>query len=89
MESENKDLNQSGEQNVQDPVHHSSLVEKIAEKLLDVVENMDTDFPLSGGEEHPVHRHNEPKKEEHEHIKTSFREDLETDFPLSGGEVDH
>jgi hypothetical protein len=27
----------------------------IIEKIEDVIYNMDTDFPLSGGEEHPVH----------------------------------
>jgi hypothetical protein len=47
---------------------------------------MDTDFPLSGGDEsHPAVVH-EDKKEKKKDKKTSAKEDLDTEFPLSGGE---
>lgn len=34
---------------------HVSFWKKVVDKVTDIIENMDTDFPLSGGEEHPVH----------------------------------
>lgn len=86
---EQKDLNEQGAEHSASHEHHATIFEKIAEKIHDAIENMDTDFPLSGGEEHPVHHKTEEKVEEKPHHKTSFLEDLDTDFPLSGGEVDH
>ena len=42
---------------------HHSFLDTIMEKIEDVIDNMDTDFPLSGGIEHPV-RHNRRRAEQ-------------------------
>jgi len=60
--------------------------------LIDKVDNLDIDFPLSGGEEPD---HSSPKTEEeleeerkkNEQKKHNFLHDLDVEFPLSGGEV--
>jgi len=87
------DSSQEQAPKAEENTHTGSIVDKIREKIHDALENMDTDFPLSGGEEHPVHHEPKPPhegpEEEKPHHKTSFFEDLDTDFPLSGGEVSH
>ena len=101
MANENEDIKKEGTSNAdgdhKEPEHkHQSIIGKIVESIEDAIEEMSTDFPLSGGEEHPVHhkhhKKEEPKEEkkdeqEEHHKKSSFFHDLETDFPLSGGEV--
>src|ERR1700677_4070977 len=60
MANENEDIKNEGAENKQAPKHHSWL-----ENLIDKVQDMDTDFPLSGGEEdpRPTHHHTEKKPE--------------------------
>ena len=90
MATENESIKNENTRN--NEPKHSSVAGNIVEKIEDAVENMDTDFPLSGGVEHPVHHkhpHTEKEADKKEHPKkTSFPEDLETEFPLSGGEVE-
>lgn len=70
--------------------HHKSWLER-------AVEQEDTDFPLSGGEEDEdlddgtddEDDENADDENTDDETTSSFRDDLETDFPLSGGEVDH
>jgi len=60
MANENEDIKKEGAENSEAPKHHSWL-----ENLIDKVQDMDTDFPLSGGEEdpRPAHHHTEKKPE--------------------------
>ena len=92
MANENEDVKNESARNNEKPEHHS-IAGKIIDKIEDVIENMDTDFPLSGGEEHPVHHHEHEEEKpgeqpKEEHHKTSFLDDLNTEFPLSGGETE-
>ena len=93
MANENDNIKPEGVENNEEPKHHHSLLENIVEKI----QNLDSEFPLSGGEtEEDLDRvehagkdkdgHSDENKEEH-HKKTSFFDDLDTEFPLSGGEV--
>ena len=80
-------------ENTNNPEEHTEEHKSWLQKAL---EQADTDFPLSGGEEDEDLDDGEEEedaaaatddtKDEH---KSSFMEDLDTDFPLSGGEVDH
>ncbi|MFI5195696.1 MAG: hypothetical protein ACHQD8_01280 [Chitinophagales bacterium] len=87
MKNENENIKNANPENKDEkPKHHTTLMGDIAEEI----EHMDTDFPLSGGDEsHPavVHHVHKEEEEEEEHKKTSFFHDLDTDFPLSGGDV--
>ena len=82
-----KDETEGNEENKAGQKQHSWI-----SNLIDKVENIDVDFPLSGGEE-PHHSH--PKTEEEieeerkkdEQKKHNFLHDLDAEFPLSGGEV--
>lgn len=78
------------ENNAADNAPHKTVIATIIEKIEDVIENMDSDFPLSGGVEHPVnhHDHIDAEPAEKQHITTSFPKDVNTEFPLSGGEVE-
>ena len=66
-------------------------LEHIEDEVEGNIENLDTDFPLSGGEE-PMTALDEEDEEDTDddkkEKKSSFRKDLNTEFPLSGGEVD-
>jgi len=86
MANENDELKEEGQENTGEQPQHKSWIGKILEQI-------DTDFPLSGGEEEEdfenVNEATGDDEEPEEHKKSSFFEDLDTDFPLSGGEVDH
>jgi hypothetical protein len=98
MANDNEDIKKESSENSEEPKHHKSWVGN----LIDKIQDLDTDFPLSGGEEdpRPTHHHTEEKPEEgenkegSEHHKSFLRniidkiQDLDTDFPLSGGEED-
>ena len=93
MTNENEDIVNAGAENNdgEKKESHHSLLDSIIEKIEDTVDNLDNDFPLSGGIEHVVHHKHEDAEEETteekpEH-KKSFLEGLDTEFPLSGGEV--
>jgi len=79
MKSENEDLRKD-----------ETWAEHIEDEMAGNIENLDTDFPLSGGEEPltAVPDDIEEVSNEEDTEKTSFQEDLETEFPLSGGEVE-
>ena len=67
--------------------HPHNLIDDIVEGI----QKLDTQFPLSGGETEEDFESATGKDEEtdeKEHTKTSFREDLDSEFPLSGGEVE-
>ena len=81
--------------NDRDHQHHSSWIAHVIEKLGNAVDNINVDFPLSGGEEPALHSHHsrrltaEEIEEEQKmrfHWKTSLFHHLDTDFPLSGGQ---
>ena len=60
MANENEDIKKGDAENNEAPKHTSWLG-----NLIDKVQDMDTDFPLSGGEEipRPAHHHHEAKPE--------------------------
>ncbi len=75
--------------------HHSTWVENVMVKLEEAIHNIDTDFPLSGGDEPSLHTHHARHMTEEEraevHEKWSRRlaflhPNVTTEFPLSGGE---
>ncbi len=97
MANENEDIKKDNPENK--PHHHTwtgDLIEKIEEKIEETIDNIDADFPLSGGEEpHHAHPHHKTEKTEEEiaaekeheqHKKHSFLSGLNSEFPLSGGE---
>jgi len=60
MATENEDIKKEGADNREAPKHHSWL-----DNIIDRVQDLDTDFPLSGGEEDPrPARHHTEKKPE-------------------------
>ena len=74
-------------ENVNNPEENKEEHKSWLQKAL---EQEDTDFPLSGGEEDEDLDDGEDDEEsDTEDTESSFKEDLDTDFPLSGGEVDH
>lgn len=76
---ENEDIKKDKEEN-------KSWLGHIAEEIKEEAEHIDTDFPLSGGDEsEPAVVHTDKKEEDK---KTSFLHDLDTEFPLSGGETE-
>lgn len=44
-------------QEVSGSIHHETFFEKISEKIHTFIDNIDTDFPLSGGDEPALHVH--------------------------------
>ena len=93
IKNENAENSAGGEN--KDASKHHTWVGDIIDKIEDAIDNIDADFPLSGGDEpHHTTHHSAPKTEEEieeekkkeEHKKTSFLHDLNIDFPLSGGE---
>jgi hypothetical protein len=79
----NSDENKNGE-----PAKHHTWIENIVENI----QKLDTEFPLSGGETEEDFENADDSEEggenEEQTTKTSFNDDLETEFPLSGGEVE-
>ena len=78
-----------------DHAHHSTWVENVMVKLEEAIHNIDTDFPLSGGDEPALHTHHSHHMTEEE--KQAMKEkwarrlaflhpNVNTEFPLSGGE---
>ena len=81
--------------------HHSSWISHMIERIEDAIDELNVDFPLSGGDpvaahhnHHHVHIHHAhartPEEIEEErlkraHWKSSLQHFLERDFPLSGG----
>ena len=59
----------------------------IKEEIDGNIENIDTDFPLSGGEE-PQNTQDKSGEIKEDSDGTSFSKDLDTEFPLSGGETE-
>jgi hypothetical protein len=85
METENEDIKKENQEE-QEPTWLENIKEEIS--------HMDTDFPLSGGDEsHPAVHHVDKDEEdieaEDEKIlrRPSLYHDLECEFPLYGGEV--
>ena len=53
----------------------------------DFMKNLDTEYPLSGGEEDEDMETDEDMEDDEEDDE-EFKESLDTEFPLSGGETD-
>lgn len=90
MGTENENTNNEGAENNEAPKHHSWI-----ENIVDKIQKLDTEFPLSGGETEEDFESVDDKEEDEtgeekadKSKKTSFFDDLDTEFPLSGGEVD-
>ena len=81
--------------------HHSTWISHVIERIEDAIEDMNVDFPLSGGapvtvhHHHHVHTHHAHARTPEEiaeeqmkraHWKASLHHFLDTDFPLSGGQ---
>lgn len=75
--------------------HHSTWVENVMVKLEEAIYNIDTDFPLSGGDEPALHTHHsrlmtaEERQAIHEKWANRLaflHPNVTTEFPLSGGE---
>ncbi len=95
MENEKEDFSKDNTGDTES-THHKSWIGNIVEKIEDELENMESDFPLSGGEDHPIHpRHHhedesseKDKDENHESFTSHLLDNVDTDFPLSGAEED-
>jgi hypothetical protein len=95
MENEKEDIKKENTQETGEG-HHKSWIGNIVEKIEDELENMESDFPLSGGEDHPIHPHHhhedeasaEKGEEHHEPFTKHLLDNVDTDFPLSGAEED-
>jgi len=95
MANENENINPENAENNEEPKPHHTWLENIVENI----QKLDTEFPLSGGETEEDFESVDDSEEEdadddkgakksEEHHHTSFKDDLETEFPLSGGEVE-
>ncbi len=81
--------------------HHSSWISHVIEKIEDAIDEINIDFPLSGGDPVAAHHHHHHVHTHHAHARTAeevveerkqrghwkvdFHHFLERDFPLSGG----
>ncbi len=88
MADENDQIDQAATPKTEDHKHHTWL-----ETVVENIQKLDTEFPLSGGEteedfERVGDKEDDEENKEVHHPKTSFYDDLETEFPLSGGEVE-
>ena len=54
----------------------------------DFIKNLDTEYPLSGGEADDDDLETDEHMEDDEEDDEEFKESLDTEFPLSGGETD-
>jgi len=91
MADENEDIKKEGSENKEETKpeqkHHTWIGD-----LIEKIDNIDVDFPLSGGEEPHYLRPKtgeelEEERKKDEQKKHNFLHDLDAEFPLSGGEV--
>jgi hypothetical protein len=79
--------------NAQESARHHSWIGSIFEKIIaEERAAINTDFPLSGGEEHPhvYYTHDNEEnvimEEKRNRRRSTFLDHLDCEFPLSGGE---
>ena len=87
MANEKENIKKEENENQEDQKKHTWMGDLIES----AINNIDGDFPLSGGEEphHSQHKTDEEIEEEkkkEEEKKATLKHDLNIDFPLSGGE---
>ena len=80
--------------------HHSSWISHVIERIEDAIDEINVDFPLSGGDPDLAHHHHhhthhahartpeeiEEEQRKRAHWKANLHHFLNTDFPLSGGQ---